>query len=60
MNKLSKLLKKIKSVKITPKLIFKAFLFLLLFALYHVCEYGNSWAGSSRGAMWQIGHSVIP
>lgn len=60
MNKLSKLFKKIKSIKITPKFVFKVFLFLLLFALYHVCEYGNSWAGNSRGAMWQIGHSVIP
>ena len=60
MNQKSSLLREIKPIKITPKLVFKVFLFLLLFFLYHLCEYGNVWARNSRGTMWKIGHSVIP
>ena len=59
-NFMSKLISKIKKTKVTPKLVFKIFLFLFLFFLYHLCEYGNSWAGSSRGGMWKIGNGVIP
>ena len=59
-NFMSKLISKIKNIKVTPKLVFKVFLFLLLFFIYHLCEYGNSWAGSSRGGMWKIGNGVIP
>ena len=59
-NALTKLIKKIKNIKVTPKLVFKVFLFLFLFFLYHLAEYGNAWAGNSRGGMWKIGDGVIP
>ena len=35
-------------------------MFLFLCFLYRVCEHGNTWAGNSRGGMWQIGDSAIP
>ena len=59
-NIMTKLIKKIKQIKVTPKLVLKVLLFLFLFFLYHLCEYGNTWAGSSRGGMWKIGQSAIP
>ena len=59
-NFMTKLIKKVKHFKITPKFILKVFLFLLLFALYHLCEYANGWAGASRGGMWKIGDGAIP
>lgn len=59
-NVITKLIKKIKNIKITPKLVFKVFFFLFLFFLYHLCEYGNAWAGSSRGGMWEVGGGKIP
>lgn len=59
-NVLTKLIKKIKNIKVTPKLVFKVFLFLFLFFLYHLAEYGNSWASNSKGGMWRIGDGVIP
>ena len=57
---MSKLISKIKNFKITPKFVLKVISFLLLFFLYHVCEYGNKWAGASRGGMWQIAGGAIP
>lgn len=57
---ITKLIKKIKNIKVTPKLVFKVFLFLFLFFLYHLAEYGNSWAGASRGGMWTIAGGAIP
>ena len=59
-NALTKLIKKIKNIKVTPKLVFKVFLFLFLFFLYHLAEYGNSWASNAKGGMWRIGNGVIP
>ena len=59
-NVITKLIKKIKNIKITPKLVFKVFFFLFLFFLYHLGEYGNAWAGSSRGGMWEVGGGKIP
>ena len=57
---MSKLISKIKNFKITPQFILKVFLFVFLFFLYHLCEYGNTWAGSSRGGMWQVAGGAIP
>ncbi|MBO7485410.1 MAG: HD-GYP domain-containing protein [Spirochaetaceae bacterium] len=57
---MNKLMKNSKQIKITPKIVFKVFFFLFLFFLYHLSEYGNSWAGNARGGMWKIGGGVIP
>ena len=57
---MNKLMKNSKQIKITPKIVFKVFFFLFLFFLYHLIEYGNSWAGNARGGMWKIGGGVIP
>ena len=57
---MNKLINKIKHIKITPKLILKVFFWLILFALYHLTEYGNRWAGSMRGGVWKIGDSGVP
>ena len=57
---MNKLLSKIKKFRITQKFVFKAFLFIFLFFLYHLAEYGNSWAGASRSGMWTIGGGAIP
>ncbi len=59
-NVLTKLIKKIKNTKVTPKLVFKVFIFLFLFFLYHLAEYGNAWASTAKGGMWKIGNGVIP
>ncbi len=59
-NFMSKFISKIKNFKITPQFILKAFLFLFLFFIYHLCEYGNAWAGSSRGGMWEVAGGKIP
>ena len=57
---MNKLLTKIKKIKVTPKLIQKIFSWLILFALYHVCEYANQWCNNARGEMWRVGDSGIP
>jgi putative nucleotidyltransferase with HDIG domain len=57
---MNKLLAKIKKIKVTPKLILKVFSWLVLFALYHVCEYLNQYCNNARGGMWKIGNSGIP
>ena len=57
---LKKLIKKIKQIKITPALFLSIFFYLLLHVLYHLSEYGNSWAGSARGGMLRIGDGAIP
>ena len=59
-NVITKVIKKIKNIKVTPKLVFKVFLFFFLFFLYHLAEYGNSWASTAKGGMWRIGDGVIP
>ena len=57
---MNKLLAKIKKIKVTPKLILKVFSWLVLFALYHVCEYANQYCNNAKGGMWRIGSSGIP
>ena len=59
-NVLTKLIKKIKNTKVTPKLVLKVFLFIFLTLLYILAEQGNAWASNSRGGMWKIGDGVIP
>ena len=57
---MNKFINEIKKIKITPKLILKVLSWLVLFALYHVCEYANQWCNNARGGMWKIGNSGIP
>ena len=57
---MNKLFSKIKKIKVTPKLILKVIYWLILFALYHLCEYANQWCSNARGGMWRIGDSAIP
>lgn len=57
---LNRIIAKIKQIKVTPKFVLKVFFYLFLHFLYHLCEYGNQWAGSLRGGMWKIGDSGIP
>ena len=56
---MNKLFDKIKQIKLTPKFFLKVFFFLVLFFFYHLAEYGNKWAGGSKG-MLMIGEYGIP
>ena len=57
---MNKLFSKIKKINVTPKFILKVIYWLILFALYHLCEYANQWCSNARGGMWRIGDSAIP
>lgn len=51
---MNRIIAKIKQIKVTPKFVLKVFFYLFLHFLYHLCEYGNQWAGSLRGGIKNI------
>ena len=53
-------MREFKRIKITPQLVLKIFFWLILFFLYHLTEYGNSWAHSARGGFLTISNGRIP